>query len=67
MLRVSFRTEGGGVFQIFLQQAETVRLAAAADGGTPVTSLVVGDSIMVHCSAQGTHVGAPISVSVEER
>lgn len=57
--------------QIFLQQAETVRLAAVAGpsgeaDGLPVTSIAPGDRILARRSTSGTHVGKRISARVTE-
>ena len=55
--------QGGSVF---LQQAETVRLAGVA-GPLPVTRAQVGDVVLVRPDDKGTHVGQRISVPVDER
>ena len=53
---------------VFLQQAETVRLATDADGGyRSVTDAKVGDPVLVRFSESGTHVGRAVAGSVEER
>ena len=57
---------GGASGSVFLQQAETVRLAGVA-GPLPVTRARVGDEILVRPDDKGTHVGRRISVPVEER
>jgi 3-dehydroquinate synthase II len=73
-------SDGGGgsgervTGQLFLQQAETVRLVRASigggggdgDGAISVTALAPGDVILVRRSAQGTHVGRAISATVTE-
>ena len=51
---------------VFLQQAETVRLAGPA-GPLPVTRVQVGDEVLVRPDSMGTHVGQRISVPVDER
>ena len=51
---------------IYLQQAETVRLAGPA-GPLPVTRAQVGDVVLVRPDDKGTHVGQRISVPVDER
>ena len=51
---------------VFLQQAETVRLAGVA-GPLPVTRARVGDAVLVRPDSMGTHVGQRISVPVDER
>ena len=51
---------------MFLQQAETVRLAGVA-GPLPVTRAQVGDVVLVRPDDKGTHVGQRISVPVDER
>ena len=55
--------QGGSVF---LQQAETVRLAGVA-GPLPGTRAQVGDVVLVRPDDKGTHVGQRISVPVDER
>ena len=55
--------QGGSVF---LQQAETVRLAGVA-GPLPVTQARIGDIVLVRPDSMGTHVGQRISVPVDER
>lgn len=78
-LMVSF-ADGARSGQLFLQQAETVRLGraqtarhgsktvvAAAAMGVPVTELNVGEQILVRWRDEGTHVGRSISARVEER
>jgi 3-dehydroquinate synthase II len=57
---------GGASGSVFLQQAETVRLAGVA-GPLPVTRARVGDEILVRPDDKGTHMGQRISVPVEER
>ena len=51
---------------VFLQQAETVRLAGV-DGPLPVTRAAAGDIVLGRGDDRGTHVGRRISVPVEER
>ena len=51
---------------VFLQQAETVRLAGPA-GPLPVKRVQVGDEVLVRPDSMGTHVGQRISVPVDER
>jgi 3-dehydroquinate synthase class II len=62
--------------QIFLQQAETVRLISPTDDtglnakgwkALPVTQAVVGDEILVLRNNFGTHVGRRISARVIEK
>ena len=53
---------------IFLQQAETVRLATSNNGPTPVTGLTpTGDVLLVRSTGRGTHVGRAIGGRVAER
>lgn len=75
VLLVQF-SSGERTGQLFLQQAETVRLRArrasglAAGGGwTPVavTDLQVEDEVLVRFADEGTHVGRRIAASVVER
>ena len=69
-LRVDFALEGedGGSSSIFLQQAETVRVATAPDGApTPVTELQPGAEVLVRSTSRGTHVGRAIAARVAER
>lgn len=69
-LRVDFALEGdaGGSSSIFLQQAETVRVATAPDGApTPVTELQQGAEVLVRSTSRGTHVGRAIAARVIER
>jgi 3-dehydroquinate synthase II len=79
MLMVSFeltRTGGAGALagNIFLQQAETVRLIGpasedangAANVATSVTALKEGDEIYVRAVSEGTHIGRRIDSEVRE-
>lgn len=68
-VRVDFRdTDDGAIGQIFLQQAETVRLATAESRAPlPVTRLAAADRILVRRTGAGTHVGSAIRGRVEER
>ena len=54
--------------QLFLQQAETVRLASTA-GGLPVTRVrsETDARVLVRIVDQGTHVGRTIKAQVTER
>ncbi|KAH8091866.1 3-dehydroquinate synthase [Aureococcus anophagefferens] len=52
---------------VFLQQAETVRLAGAAGDPLAVTKAKAGDRVLVAFDDRGTHVGGRISVRVDER
>ncbi|KAG5186505.1 3-dehydroquinate synthase [Tribonema minus] len=68
LLMVSFDA-GGAEGQLFLQQAETVRLVSGDGGGggaVSVTNLGQGDVVLVQRSARGTHVGRAISARVTE-
>lgn len=61
-----------GCGQLFLQQAETVRLLAwqrQSDSWGPlsVTKLKSGDKVLVRWSDRGTHVGRRIDATVSER
>ena len=78
MLRVDFALtdDGGSEGQLFLQQAETVRLAAldTEGGALPVTMAASASSagktlpqVFVRASARGTHVGKTIQARVSER
>ena len=70
-LRVAFEVggEAGGEVeargQIFLQQAETVRLASGSTA-VPVTSVGPGEALVVRSTAVGTHVGKAIGARVDE-
>ena len=76
MLRIEFaldEDDGGAAGQLFLQQAETVRLATT-EGALPVTTAAAASSagtrlprVRVRSSAQGTHVGRAIKARVDER
>lgn len=70
LLMISYEaeaTEG----QIFLQQAETVRVLVENDDGAfeprSVTELKAGERLRVQHAQKGTHVGRRISARVEER
>jgi len=69
MLCVKFQIDGRHG-QVFLQQAETVRLMVEDphDGWVPksVTNLAAGDVIRTRWRSQGTHVGRAISAAVNE-
>lgn len=68
LLKVSFRS-GSGEGQVFLQQAETVKLVGRKDAckmSIAVTDVKEGDSIYVRCQARGTHVGNAIDADVIE-
>mmetsp|Transcript_51302 Transcript_51302/g.133259 ORF Transcript_51302/g.133259 Transcript_51302/m.133259 type:complete len:381 (-) Transcript_51302:156-1298(-) len=52
--------------QLFLQMAETVRLAGEG-GGLPVTHAKPGDALLVRVTSFGTHVGRTIKAKVTER
>lgn len=55
--------------QVFLQQAETVRVLSRAgpEGSVPVTQLKVGDSVLLRLQSMGTHIGRPIAATVTEK
>lgn len=53
--------------QVFLQQAETVRLATPTHEGLPVTRVAASAEVLVRFSSMGTHVGREIRARVEER
>ena len=65
-LRVDLE-RGGKKGNVFLQQAETVRLAGAAGDPLAVTKAKAGDRVLVAFDDRGTHVGGRISVRVDER
>lgn len=65
-LRVDFAMDGGATGQVFLQQAETVRLGSSP-APRPITKLAVGERILLRQVAAGTHVGKAIAGRVEER
>lgn len=71
-LRVAFHCpmEGGegARGQIFLQQAETVRLVQPGGRSSlPVTELKPGDPLLLRWQHKGTHIGRPIAASVVEK
>jgi len=69
LIMLSFEVDGA-CGQIFLQQAETVRVLVESDGGfqaRSVTEVRVGDRLRVRHTLKGTHVGRTISARVEER
>lgn len=67
----SSSAEGDGIArgQLFLQQAETVRLASTTAGGLPVTRVrsETDAHVLVRIVDQGTHVGRTINAQVTER
>ena len=72
-LRVEFESSSGGsgndttsAAQVFLQQAETVRLAGV-EGPLAVTEAVVGAEVLTRVTTRGTHVGRTISAKVAEK
>ena len=79
MLKIEFSLGGGGdgdeeagaSGQLFLQQAETVRLATETSGALPVTVAATSSAplprVRVRATAQGTHVGRVIKARVNER
>jgi 3-dehydroquinate synthase II len=56
----------GTTSTIFLQEAETVRLATRA-GPVPVTELVAGTKVLAVALTPGRHLGEPVTESIEER
>ena len=77
MLKLDFRLDGedGAAGQLFLQQAETVRLGTVGDA-LPVTVAAAAMSrgaaaelprVRVRASSRGTHVGRAIEARVTER
>lgn len=64
-------SKGQATAQVFLQQAETVRVLsraqAGAQGSVAVTELQEGDQLLLRVSAQGTHIGKPIAAQVNEK
>jgi 3-dehydroquinate synthase II len=69
LLMLSFEVDGARG-QVFLQQAETVRVLVEVGHGElearSVTELKVGERLRVRRTQQGTHVGRAISARVEE-
>ena len=63
--------EGEAKAQIFLQQAETVRVLVDVGGGEfeakSVTEVKVGERLRMRTSDKGTHVGRQISARVDEK
>ena len=69
LLLISFESDGASG-QVFLQQAETVRVVVEGEAGLEprsVTHLRVGDRLRLRRTAMGTHVGRAIRARVEER
>ena len=70
LLCLSFEADGAAG-QVFLQQAETVRVVVRGGGDDfevrSVTDVRVGDRLRVRRTVKGTHVGREISARVEER
>ena len=69
LLLISFELDGASG-QVFLQQAETVRVMVEGETGLEprsVTDLRVGDRLRLRRTAMGTHVGRAIHARVEER
>jgi len=70
LLMLSFEVDGAHG-QVFLQQAETVRVIVESDNGETqvrsVTEIKVGERMRVRRTLKGTHVGRVISAHVEER
>ena len=69
LLLISFESDGASG-QVFLQQAETVRVMVEGEAGLEprsVTDLRVGDRLRLRRTAMGTHVGRAIRARVEER
>uniref|UniRef100_A0A7S0KZ43 3-dehydroquinate synthase n=1 Tax=Coccolithus braarudii TaxID=221442 RepID=A0A7S0KZ43_9EUKA len=69
LLQISFEADGASG-QVFLQQAETVRMLVESGDelqARSVTEIQVGDRLRVRRTVKGTHVGRAISARVEER
>ena len=70
LLCLSFEADGA-TGQVFLQQAETVRVVVRGGGDDfevrSVTDVRVGDRLRVRRTVKGSHVGREISARVEER
>lgn len=63
--------ESGNKGQLFLQQAETVRLVSPTSSGEgwrplPVTDIEMGEAVLLREATRGTHVGRPIDATVNE-
>ena len=67
LLLVRLQADSGETGQVFLQQAETVRLVSNLEKPVSVTSLKEGMRILGSICAQGRHLGRAITSSVEER
>jgi 3-dehydroquinate synthase II len=68
LLLISFVTvEGAEEGQIFLQQAETVRLLQSSGAALSVTNLKEDDLLLGKLGTSGRHLGACIEGQVEER
>lgn len=58
--------DGPKVGQVFLQNAETIRVVSAAGEPVSVVSLKVGDKIMVRTDQAGRHFGMRITEEIKE-
>jgi 3-dehydroquinate synthase II len=67
MLLLRFITDGGIEGQLFVQQAETVRLVAEDGTAISVTEVEDGMRLLGSTGAAGRHIGQPIEQRVEER
>lgn len=66
-LIVRWRTEDGIEGHAALQNAETIRLVTPRGNPVSVSSLKLGDEILVHNESAGRHTGLPIHGGIEER
>ncbi len=67
LLIVRFISEGGDEGQVFLQQAETVRLISNLEKTASITHLEAGMKILGVTGEAGRHIGQKISGDVEEK
>ena len=67
LLLVRYEDEIGGAGQVFLQQAETVRLVSNIENPLSVTHIEVGMEILGLSAAAGRHIGNAINSDVEEK
>ena len=67
MLLLRFITDGGIEGQLFVQQAETVRLVAEDGTAISVTGVEEGMRLLGSAGVAGRHIGQPIEQRVEER
>jgi len=67
LLLVRYGDDIGRSGQVFLQQAETVRLVSNLENPTAVTHIEAGMKILGAAAGAGRHIGNVISSDVEEK